>query len=83
MIGRQTHTYVELDISPEAFSEIKEKLLAADYGHAFMEDGTVIDMHGIAVKADPALLAHPGCDTVIDRNGTVHGKRLPDLRGIR
>jgi hypothetical protein len=48
---RSTHTFVVLDISPEAYNEIAAKLHAADYGHCFIEqDGrTVIDMAGIAV----------------------------------
>jgi hypothetical protein len=46
-----TYTYVILDLSPEAYREIAEKLRAAGYDQAFHEsDGrTVIDMHGIAV----------------------------------
>lgn len=47
-----THTYVELEISPAAFCEIREKLEAAGYEHAFMDDAT-IDMHGIAVTLGP------------------------------
>ena len=43
-----THTYVELDISPAAYDEIRMKLEAADYGHCFMDDGT-IDMHGLGL----------------------------------
>lgn len=46
-----SHTYVVLDISPAAYNEIKRKLVAAGYDHTFHED--VIDMHGIAVKAQP------------------------------
>jgi hypothetical protein len=45
---RTTHTYVELELSPAAYDEIAGKLKAADYGHAFMDDGA-IDMHGIGV----------------------------------
>lgn len=75
---RQTHTYVELEISEGAFEEIKQKLEAAGYQHTFMEDGAVIDMHGIAVKSDGLKV-----DTVIDFDGTVRGKPLPYLRGIR
>lgn len=45
---RQTHTYAELGLSEQAYNEIESKLREADYGHAFMEDGT-IDMHGIGV----------------------------------
>ena len=47
-----THTFVLLELSPAAFSEIHDKLKEADYGHAFLEeDGqVVIDMHGIGVS---------------------------------
>lgn len=48
-----THTYAILEISSAAFEEIKAKLEAADYQHLFAENGTVIDMYGIAVKATP------------------------------
>jgi hypothetical protein len=48
---RTTHTYAVLDISPEAYREIHEKLEAAGYQHAFHRQGdrVVIDMHGIAL----------------------------------
>lgn len=48
-----THTFVVLEISPETYAEIYQKLLAANYNHAFSEDTDghiVIDMHGIALK---------------------------------
>lgn len=45
---RQTHTYVELEISKAAYDEIAGKLKAAGYDHVFMEDGA-IDMHGLAL----------------------------------
>ena len=45
---RTTHTYAELEVSPEAYDEIRSKLEAAGYTHAFMEDGA-IDMHGIGL----------------------------------
>lgn len=50
-----TYTYVVLKISPLAYEEIKSKLEAAGYQHAFHdegEDGIVIDMHGIAVARE-------------------------------
>ncbi len=50
-MSRQTHTYVELEISDEAYKEIRSKLEAAGYQHTFMNDGA-IDMQGIAVKSD-------------------------------
>jgi hypothetical protein len=45
-----THTYAVLEISSAAYEEIKEKLKAAGYQHAFQSSGE-IDMHGIAVAA--------------------------------
>lgn len=49
---RTTHTYAILQISPEAYNEIRRYLKAYGYEHAFHEqDGKeVIDMHGIAVQ---------------------------------
>jgi len=64
---RTTHTYAVLEISPEAYREIRERLEAAGYQHAFHRhvhevtrggalEGEVsyeaIDMHGIALRAD-------------------------------
>ena len=51
---KQTYTYVELPLSIMAFEEIKQKLLDADYGHCFINDGKKlkIDMNGIAVVLD-------------------------------
>ena len=43
-----TYTYAILEISPAAYREIREKLEAAGYQHAFEPDGA-IDMHGIAL----------------------------------
>lgn len=49
---RTTHTYAVLDVSPAAYGEIRAKLEAADYQHAFHQTdaGMVIDMHGIALR---------------------------------
>ncbi|KKL47558.1 hypothetical protein LCGC14_2334310 [marine sediment metagenome] len=47
-----TYTYVILEVSREAFNEIADKLLLADYHHAFNSEGTVIDMHGIALRSE-------------------------------
>ena len=44
-----THTYAELEVSRSTFEEIMEKLKEADYDHAILDDGRVIDMHGIAL----------------------------------
>jgi len=47
----RTHTYVTLEISPPAFTEIMVRLEAAGYQHAFHESRgrMIIDMHGLAV----------------------------------
>ena len=45
-----TYSYAILDVSPGTFDEIAEKLRAAGYDHAFDRD--VIDMHGIALRAN-------------------------------
>jgi hypothetical protein len=53
---RQTHTYVILPLSPTAYREIRAKLIAAGYGHAFHGVDTpeeLIDMHGIAIQREP------------------------------
>ncbi len=47
-----THTYAILEVSAATFNEVKAKLTAAEYHHAFDRD--VIDMHGIALRADAA-----------------------------
>jgi len=55
---RTTYTYAVLEVSAEAYAEIKAKLEEAGYQHAFHENGdehgTVIDMRGIALAIEPA-----------------------------
>jgi len=48
-----THTYALLEVSVPVYEEIKEKLLAAGYQHAFNDKGE-IDMHGIALVKENA-----------------------------
>ena len=47
-----SYTYALLDVSSTAYAEIREKLKAAGYDHAFHRDGDreVIDMSGIALR---------------------------------
>ena len=49
-----TYTYAILKVSQAVFDEIKTKLEAAEYDHAFHEEdeGLLIDMHGIALQAE-------------------------------
>lgn len=51
-----SRTYAVLELSGAAYAEIREKLEAAGYEHAFhrSDDRDVIDMHGIAVAAERA-----------------------------
>ena len=44
-----THTFAKLEVSAKTFDEIKRKLESAGYDHTFLEDGNVIDMHGIGL----------------------------------
>lgn len=56
---RSTHTFVELEVSAEAYDEIRAKLDAAGYDHALVpfEEGVTLDMHGIGLtrKRPPDL----------------------------
>ncbi len=52
-----SHTFALLAVSKQTYDEIKAKLEAADYQHAFVDEA--IDMHGIGLvventKEDPA-----------------------------
>jgi hypothetical protein len=49
----KTHTFAILELSPQAYAEIRMKLLAADYRHCFNESSgqEVIDMNGIAIQS--------------------------------
>ena len=49
-----THTYAVLDVSEATYREVREKLGAAGYEHAF--DRGIIDMHGIALRAESVNL---------------------------
>lgn len=68
MTIRTTHTYVELEICEPAYREIRAKLFAAGYSHAFeigdsKEHGRgPIDMTGIAVIPEP-MKKRPGTTT--------------------
>lgn len=62
---RVTHTFVDLEITGQAYQEIRGKLEAADYGHLLDETGRV-HMTGIALiqelpAALPVTLPETGC----------------------
>lgn len=46
-----TYTFVTLEVSQETYNEIYELLAKAEYHQAFLENDTLIDMHGIALIA--------------------------------
>jgi hypothetical protein len=57
-----TYTYVTLEVSHAAYTEIKAKLEAAGYQDQFhedKEDGVLIDMHGMALKDGGELASEP------------------------
>ena len=53
-----TYTYAIMHVSESAYKEIKKKLEDAGYQHAIhdsdSEDGSVLDMHGIALAQEPS-----------------------------
>ncbi len=52
-----THTFAILEVSLEAYTEIRKSLEAAGYRHCFTESKgrSVIDMHGIALATKERL----------------------------
>lgn len=58
---RTTHTYVVLELSEAAYDEIRRKLEAAGYHHAFHPNAhapasPLIDMHGLAVGPEVEMI---------------------------
>lgn len=58
---RTTHTYAILKISEAAYEEIRTKLEAAGYSHAFHANddapaSPIIDMHGIAIAPEVEMI---------------------------
>lgn len=52
---RSTHTYVEMELSQDAYDEIAKNMRETGYDHAFGKDGT-IDMHGLAVTRSATVV---------------------------
>ncbi len=50
-----THTYAVLEVERSTFADVRQRLRAAGYEHAFDRD--VIDMHGIALRAETGSAA--------------------------
>jgi hypothetical protein len=66
---RQTHTYVNLEISHAAFNEIKRLLLTANYTH-LLQDEDRIQMEGIALV--PPETAEDNSRSVLGRMERMH-----------
>jgi hypothetical protein len=90
-----THTYAVLELSAEAYEEIRRKLVTAGYDHAIREGE--IDMHGIGVAVQKVPAAErqalpAGSDyrvaVPLNVQGTLKdlgrdiGRRLPDGWGF-
>lgn len=75
-----TYTYAILDVAPEVYLQVRALLEHAGYQHAFHadRDGEVIDMHGIALRADPATRPGPVQSLAVRAR---HGRRLRNRRG--
>ncbi len=48
----QTHTYVTMDVPPEVYALVRQKLLDAGYEHAVDDEQHQLDMRGIALTAE-------------------------------
>lgn len=59
---RSTHTFATMEVSQATYDEIKQKLLEADYHHAFV-DGH-LDMHGIGLAVAEAPKKISKCPSV-------------------
>jgi hypothetical protein len=69
-----TYTYAILEVSPQAYRQIREKLEAAGHQHAF--HGDLIDMHGIAIKAIVPK-ATPALDPHVEANADAELEQQP------
>jgi hypothetical protein len=50
---RSTHSYVTMDVPPEFYDLVHQKLLDAGYDHAVNDKEGELDMHGIALVKQP------------------------------
>lgn len=78
-----SHTYAILEVSPAVYAEVRGKLEAAGYQHAFDRD--VIDMHGIALRAEIVLAdAEPGVsECKQSERGDDRGLAIAHARALR
>lgn len=73
---RSTHTYATLEVSAEAYDEVKRLLEKAEYHHAFHEG--LIDMHGIALERGAATASGPPLPELQIRGGGMTDTELLD-----
>lgn len=52
MTIRSTHTYVTMEVPPELYYLVRQKLLAAGYDHAVNDEARELDMHGLALTIE-------------------------------
>lgn len=71
-----SHTYVVVEISPEAYEEIRAQLEDADYHHV-LNDAPPLDMYGLAVAPKPPEVQ------VIERLHGFEEDRAENLRIVR
>jgi hypothetical protein len=75
-----THTYVVMEVSGAAYTEIRDKLSAAGYDHAINSEGE-IDMHGIAIIQQPnetPIIVHESTTEQRRANYATHKIRVSD-----
>ncbi len=48
----QTRTYATMDVPPEVYALVRQKLLDAGYEHAVDDEQHQLDMHGIVLTAE-------------------------------
>ena len=60
--GNVTHTYALLEVDFSTYDDVRERLLAVDYGHAISVEGE-IDMHGIALVREASAARVGNCPT--------------------
>lgn len=55
-----TRTYATMEVSAEAFDEIRAKLESAGYEHAVHDKGEILDMHGIGLTRGESAMPVDG-----------------------
>lgn len=79
ILPKTTHTSAILELSQESFAEIRAKLLAAGYEHAFYREynRVIIDMNGLAIKTEEKKVFKNK-----DHENYMEGKQISNLTFI-